>query len=449
MASLLASAKVANSSDAATTSSINTTGASLLVVHVSVYSVTGTIADSVGNTWTKLTSYGSDAKSTLYYCVAPTTSTTHTVTHTGIGSYRALEFMAFDGVGTLVSATGTSVSPSTTIQPGSLTPAIADLLVTGCNGMDSVTDTVSSPYTVAQQTTWVPGTMASACAYYYATATTARNPTWTGGSNYRAASHARFAGLLPLLTAAPVLASDLSHTAATYYGQNNGTVTISYFPQHYVAGEWDDDPDSFMAPVNGRNYRLICRGTNNSGYDAAQDGISNTITYSGGGVTGTGSMTLPKPTITATGSPTVSGSGTVSLNPPNVAGVGAGTITGSGAVTLATPILVGAGSPVVSGSGAVTLSPPTIAASGSSEPTTITGVGSIAIAPPSVIASGSSAITGVGAMSHTPTVTGIGVTAVTGIAVIMLAPPSVYGYDSPAINTRRHYLALHPIQPSH
>lgn len=92
---------IASANGVGTTSSIDTTGATLLVI-VAAYDSGATISDSKGNTWTALTAQnqqgGSSTFSRIYYCVSPTVGSGHTAT-VSIG-YGAVALLAYSGVDT-------------------------------------------------------------------------------------------------------------------------------------------------------------------------------------------------------------------------------------------------------------------------------------------------------------------------------------------------------------
>lgn len=124
------SKSVAAGPNGGSTTALNTTGSSLIVVAVSRYSAgpAVTLSDSASNTWTALTESINTTGSLacrLYYCANPTTSASHTFTVAGTGIYSSLAAVAFSG-GTNASpfdlengATGTSASATS----GGITPS--------------------------------------------------------------------------------------------------------------------------------------------------------------------------------------------------------------------------------------------------------------------------------------------------------------------------------------
>jgi hypothetical protein len=142
-----------------TTSSIDTTGADLIILlgcWATVYGGAGTFSDSKGNTWTLLTqrTYSTNIVARLAYCVSPTVGSGHTFSF-GAGNfgYYSISVQAWSGVNTS-SAFGSengytgNIYPNYTFQPGSLTPAEDnELLVAGfCHGR-TMSYTIGSSYT--------------------------------------------------------------------------------------------------------------------------------------------------------------------------------------------------------------------------------------------------------------------------------------------------------------
>lgn len=172
-----------------TTSSIDTTGATLLIVgSVSGNSVSGSISDSKGNTWTPLTEYGSTGRSRLFYCVNPSVGSGHTFTNTATAGNPSIFVLALSGTATSspfdvengVSADTTGL----TYQPGSVTPSQNnEVVVTLVGGRNSNPNTIDSGFTITDQvTTAARGSLA----YLVQTTASAVNPTWTAsgiGSN--------------------------------------------------------------------------------------------------------------------------------------------------------------------------------------------------------------------------------------------------------------------------
>lgn len=97
--SLLASTTKGTAKDGGTSSAINSTGADLVIAAASYYNTSPTVTDSAGNTWTYATiRSGGIYRTRIAYCLAPTTSASHTITWSGSSSYPSIAFAAFSGV---------------------------------------------------------------------------------------------------------------------------------------------------------------------------------------------------------------------------------------------------------------------------------------------------------------------------------------------------------------
>lgn len=171
-----------------TSSAINTTGATLLVMSVADFShdsTTDTISDSKGNTWVALTNrVASTINGTIWYVANPTVGSGHTFTCAG--NYIGCSVAAFSGVTTTSpfdQENGAATASATTLQPGSITPSQAGTLVVtglGVNTATIVPGTIDSGFTVADS--WggtVGDSVGMNLAYKVQTSAVAENPTWT------------------------------------------------------------------------------------------------------------------------------------------------------------------------------------------------------------------------------------------------------------------------------
>lgn len=168
-----------------TSSSINTTGASLLVAYISESTTSNPPTDSKSNTWTGLTSrVGSFANiSRLWYVANPAVGSGHTFTLSA--STPSGCFVAFDGVSLsspFDQENGSDINNDPTSQPGSITPSVNDTVV--LTGLGGVTDfpggSINSGYTITNFEALNLGNFfSSALAYIVQTTATATNPTWT------------------------------------------------------------------------------------------------------------------------------------------------------------------------------------------------------------------------------------------------------------------------------
>lgn len=116
MAIALVSSASAGGLNGATTSSIDTTGATLLVIAIAYNTGSPTVSDSKSNTWTAATAYNNGSLYLrYYYAVNPTVGTGHTFTITATGLAPAILAMAFSGADT--------VTPYDKIDGGSVNSA--------------------------------------------------------------------------------------------------------------------------------------------------------------------------------------------------------------------------------------------------------------------------------------------------------------------------------------
>lgn len=185
-----------------TTSAIDTTGSTLLVMVVAYLSGTvPTISDSKGNTWVALNEYTSGAgngRVRMYYVKNPTVGSGHTFSAAAGASYNSICVASFNETDTAANAdsqNGVGTVSATTQQPGSLTPSINNaLLVTGLELVaTSGSATIDSGFTVVDTQTDASN-FAVALAYKIQGAATSVNPTWTapGSADRMAASIAAF-----------------------------------------------------------------------------------------------------------------------------------------------------------------------------------------------------------------------------------------------------------------
>ena len=204
-----------STSETVITSPIDTTGASLLAAYA--VAAGGTFSDSAGNIWSQLTAETSSEggfTATLYYCVNPITSASHTVTVVGLG-YPVVCFAAFSGTfASLVDQQNGAVdngSAVITLQPGSITPSINGELVLvglGCGG-GPATYSIDSGFAITDQFPWLAGTHYGAALAFQVQAVAAPvNPTWTAttGIDGPASSIGSF-------NSAPILNAEVSQSA--------------------------------------------------------------------------------------------------------------------------------------------------------------------------------------------------------------------------------------------
>ena len=184
-----------------TTSSVDTTGANLLVVAVSYYGSANdpTLSDSKGNTWTGLTARESNGTSPavrLYWCKPTSVGSGHTFTAAQAGSFPVVSMSAFSGAATSPydQESGTAVATgSTSYQPGSITPSENNcVLVTGV-ATAGTSHSVNSSFNATATDNLASNHIGGGIAYKIQTTAGAENPTWSWTtSTNRAAAMASF-----------------------------------------------------------------------------------------------------------------------------------------------------------------------------------------------------------------------------------------------------------------
>lgn len=176
-----------------TSTSLNTTGATLLVVGLAeTDGGTGTISDSKANTWHQLTVNNevSANQSTIWYAFdksgsALVVGSGHTVTVTATGDFPGLTVIALSGTDTTAPfdlQSGHAIGgAATSVQPGSLTPSAANCIVITVYSTDDTTGTaINSGFTKADTlATGSFGETGTALGYIIQTTATAVNPTWS------------------------------------------------------------------------------------------------------------------------------------------------------------------------------------------------------------------------------------------------------------------------------
>ena len=211
---------------AVTTSAIDTTGSTLLVVSVSWYLDGGgtlAVSDSKGNTWVQITSAIFDpgsarTQTVLFYVKNPTVGTGHTFTCGGAGTYCGIFVATFSGTDTAQNVdqhnqAGSGPGTSTTFQPGSVTPSQNnELIVSGLLQPSNTSQTLSidSGFSKTDEAPLVSGNaFGGALAYFVQGTAAAINPTWT------ASPAAGLAATSATFKAAGGAAAPIRHRATT------------------------------------------------------------------------------------------------------------------------------------------------------------------------------------------------------------------------------------------
>lgn len=167
----------------ATTAAIDTTGANLIVLAVN-RAVGVTPTDSKSNTWTSLTSRGTDPFTTIWYVFNPTVGTGHTFAVSVGNSYPSIFVSAWSGAVTspFDAENGASSASASTLQPGSITPSENNELVITVVGstVEGTTYSINGGFTITNQVDGADSlAYGGAMAYLIQTTAAAANPTWT------------------------------------------------------------------------------------------------------------------------------------------------------------------------------------------------------------------------------------------------------------------------------
>jgi len=179
-----------SNSNSVTTSSVDTTGATLLVLCVQDYAVESllTPTDSKSNTWTQRGTYNNGvARVTVWDCIAGTVGSGHTFSYgNSTARYPSIVMQAWSGnAASPFDQINGSSGNGTSGSPGSITPSENDcLVITTLNIQAETSDpTYPSGYTGTNRE-YNNGGLAFGygMAYVVQTTATATNPSWSWAS---------------------------------------------------------------------------------------------------------------------------------------------------------------------------------------------------------------------------------------------------------------------------
>ncbi len=173
-----------------TSSGIDTTGASVLIWHVSGYNqLPSTLSDSYNNDWvqveTVLSTYSGGGYRVTYIAFpAPSQiGTGHTFTALGSSQFISFCVAAFGGTCGFAGFTHANSGFVTSMQAGSTTPPMNGcLLIAGLSMTNGISGAVGidSSFSIIDQVAYSYGTyFGSALAYYVQPTAAAVNPTWS------------------------------------------------------------------------------------------------------------------------------------------------------------------------------------------------------------------------------------------------------------------------------
>jgi hypothetical protein len=176
-----------------TTPSIDTTGATFLVLFTSSSNAAGlTVSDSKGNTWIGLTAQtGSEPDAQIWYAVNPTVGTGHTFTVSGTTTYSSIAVQAHAGVVVTQPFDGVQngtvgFGESSPVAAGSVTPSGDGYLVIAGFAHNAFSTTVSIDSSFTKAGDFAPQGAVNygvTLGYLYQGTAAAVNPqfSWTGG----------------------------------------------------------------------------------------------------------------------------------------------------------------------------------------------------------------------------------------------------------------------------
>lgn len=186
--SLLATVGVVSPSG--TSTAIDTTGANLIVVCLTGYTVLGAPpTDSESNTWTAAVNAqpSSNVESEIWYCYAPTTSASHTFSLPVGPTYMTMSVSAWSGAqASPLDQTSSAIDNSsvTSGAAGSITPSANGALIIGsmCPENSSFAPTINDSFSIIESVA-VGASYSGASAYLVQVSAAAVNPTWSFSSS--------------------------------------------------------------------------------------------------------------------------------------------------------------------------------------------------------------------------------------------------------------------------
>jgi hypothetical protein len=184
--SLLTSGGAASSNDNTAAVTLNTTGASLIVLSAHSRSGTYTVADTSLNTWTALTGQGANQSfATIYYCASPTTGIADVFTVTDTSEAPCVNVLVFSGTAAspFDQQNGANTAFNHTLATGSITPGSNNEVVVGAvTGGETVSYSVSgvTGMVISSQQANTVNNRGAALAYVIQTTLAASNATFTG-----------------------------------------------------------------------------------------------------------------------------------------------------------------------------------------------------------------------------------------------------------------------------
>jgi hypothetical protein len=203
-----------------TTSAINTTGSSCILLYVDATSYTTiSVSDSQGNTWSYSAVTSNSGGSMAYFWVAnPSTNASHTFTIGGVTGARAA-VLAMSGTNGCTQDSFPGFR--TALQTFSLTPTVPDMIIASVGGETETTTSASinSGFTISDYAGDTSGTVDAGLAYLSTSSLSAVQPTWT------LTGESSFGSGIIAIQAAVTAAPTFSVASGTY--PSSQTVTLS------------------------------------------------------------------------------------------------------------------------------------------------------------------------------------------------------------------------------
>jgi hypothetical protein len=188
-----------NGGASVTTVAIDTSGANLIVLHLSYYTTATAITDNKGNSWTLIQTVtpGSAQSGNQYYCMNPTVGAGHTWSTSGATNYPSIAVSAWSG--SAASSALDQFSGSTGTPPVTVTPTAANELVIASSYSAGSTPSTPSGYTLLDSAAQVAAqSIGYGMAYLIQTSATATSSGWSSSGNLAASFKVAAAGALSI-----------------------------------------------------------------------------------------------------------------------------------------------------------------------------------------------------------------------------------------------------------
>jgi hypothetical protein len=166
--------------DGGSTSGIDTTGATLIVVAISRFNI-ATLSDSKGNSWSQ-----GNVRSELYYCINPTVGSGHTFTYAASIAAPAISVACYSGSDPVFDQTNVAKSAAVSaLATGSVTPTVNNSLLVAVHAWETTDNyTIDLSFTERSDMTWVNNVnIGGGLADKILASAAAQNPTFTASNS--------------------------------------------------------------------------------------------------------------------------------------------------------------------------------------------------------------------------------------------------------------------------